>query len=90
MFFFDLGLLGLLVATDGAVSQQTIASLLAANPAGLYRLQMMQAFAGPEVLEDLGMVAAVPGAGVTAALWAAWVVLPNLASGLWIAREKTP
>ena len=90
VFFFDLGLLGLLVASEGAVSQQTIAALLVANPAGLYRLQMMQAFAGPDVLANLGMTAALPSAGAIALLWAAWLVLPNLASGAWIAREKSP
>lgn len=90
VFFFDLGLLAMLVLSDGAVPQQAIASLLLGNPAGLYRLQMMQTFAGPEVLSELGMTAALPGAGVIALLWGAWLVLPNLVSGLLLAREKAP
>jgi len=90
VFFFDLGLLAMLVLSDGAVPQQAIASLLLANPAGLYRLQMMQTFAGPEVLAELGMTAALPGAGVIALLWGAWLVVPNLVSGLLLAREKAP
>lgn len=90
VFFFDLGLLGLLVISDGAVSQGAIAGLLVANPAGLYRLAMMQTFAGPDVLRDLGMTAALPGAGVVALVWAAWAVLPSLLAGVMLAREKTP
>ena len=88
VFFYDLALLGILVISDGAVSQQTIASLVLANPAGLFRLQMMQAFAGPEVLESLGMTVALPGLGTLSLLWAAWLVLPTAASGVLLTREK--
>jgi len=88
VFFYDLGLLGLLVVSDGAVSQQTVSALVLANPAGLFRIQMMQAFAGPEVLRDLGMTAALPGFGGIAGLWAAWLVLPSVCSGILLSREK--
>lgn len=90
VFFFDLGLLALLVFSDGAVPQQAIASLLLANPAGLYRIQMMHTFAGPEVLGELGMTAALPGTAILALLWSAWIVLPNLMSGWLLEREKAP
>jgi len=90
VFFFDLGLLGMLVLSDGAVSQQLVAGLLVANPAGLYRLEMMHAFAGPEVLRELGMTAALPGAAVIGALWAGWLLVPSLISGVLLSREKVP
>jgi len=90
VFFFDLGLLALLVLSDGAVPQQAIASLVLANPAGLYRVQMMHTFAGPEVLRELGMTAALPGASVLAMIWGAWMLIPNLVSGWFLAREKSP
>ena len=48
VFFYDLALLGLLVVSDGAVSQSTIAGLVFANPAGLYRVEMMSLFAAPK------------------------------------------
>jgi Cu-processing system permease protein len=88
VFFYDLGLLGLLVITDGAISQETISRLVIANPSGLFRLQMMQAFAGPEVLRDLGMTATLPGNAATALLWGAWLVIPNVASGILLTRQK--
>jgi Cu-processing system permease protein len=88
VFFYDLGLLGILVLSDGAVSQQVISSLVVANPAGLYRVQMMQAFAGPEVLRSLGMTVALPGLGAIGLLWSGWVILPTLASGILLSRQK--
>jgi len=88
VFFYDLGLLGLLVVTDGGVSQQTVAALVVGNPAGLYRVQMMHIFAGPEVLEDLGLRTGLPGAATTWAIWAAWVFVPVLISGAVLSRRK--
>jgi Cu-processing system permease protein len=88
VFFYDLGLLGLLVITDGAISQETISTLVIANPAGLFRLQMMQAFAGPEVLQDLGMTATLPGGAGLALLWGAWLMIPSIGSGILLTREK--
>ena len=43
------------VITDGALSDATLSTLVVGNPAGLYRVQMMQAFAGPDMLQDLGL-----------------------------------
>jgi Cu-processing system permease protein len=88
VFFYDLGLLGLLVMSDGAISQGTIAQLVLSNPAGLYRVQMMQSFAGPEVLRDLGMSVSLPGARTVGLLWLAWLLLPLLASGLMMSRRQ--
>jgi len=90
VFFFDLGLLGMLVVSDGAVPQQVVAALVVANPAGLYRVGMMQVFAGPDLLGDLGMTASLPGPAWVAAIWAAWLVLPGLASGLILGKAKAP
>ena len=88
VFFYDLGLLALLVASDGAISQDTIAQLVFANPAGLFRVEMMGRFAGPEVLESLGMTVALPGRAASAAIWCAWVAGPVLLSALALARRK--
>ncbi len=88
VFFYDLALLGILVISDGAVSQQAISSLVVVNPAGLYRVQMMQALAGPEVLRNLGMTVAMPDLAAISLLWGAWLVLPTAASGMLLSREK--
>ncbi len=88
VFFYDLGLLGLLVATDGQVSQESIVSLVFANPAGLFRVEMMERFAGPEVLESLGMTVNLPGEFARAAIWGAWIVVPAALSGVFLGRQK--
>ncbi len=88
VFFYDLGLLGLLVATDGGVSQETIATLVVGNPAGLYRIQLMEQLAGPEVMEGLGLSTSLPSAGQTAAIWAAWIVGPVALSGVVLSAKR--
>lgn len=88
VFFYDLGLLGLLVATDGAVAQEAVAQLVYANPAGLFRVQMMARFAGPEVLESLGMTVGLPPTWASWSIWGAWIGLPVALSGLLLTRSR--
>jgi len=87
VFFYDLGLLGVLVISDGAVSQGVMRTLVLANPAGLFRMQMMEVFIGTQGLEQLGLTARVPSLGVLAALWSVWIVGPVLL-GDWILLRK--
>lgn len=89
VFFYDLGLLGLLVFTDGAVSTETISRMVFGNPAGLYRLEMMELFAGPELVDDLGVAVELPGTFVRAALWTAWTAIPLALSALILTRRRT-
>ncbi|MBW2465135.1 MAG: ABC transporter permease subunit [Deltaproteobacteria bacterium] len=88
VFFYDLGLLGVLVVSDGTVSQELIANLVLGNPAGLYRVTMMEAFVGPEALTDLGLVAELPSRAMRGAIWAGWIIGPALVSGLILLRKK--
>jgi len=88
VFFYDLGLLALLVGTDGAVSELTIQRLVLANPAGLFRLQMMTRFAGPAALEDLGMTVEPPTSMAVALIWGAWITVPVLLSGFLLSRRR--
>ena len=88
VFFYDLGILGLLIATDGGLSQSLVGGLVVANPAGLYRVQMMEAFAGPDFLEEMGIRAGLPGGGAVAFLWGAWLILPATLSGLLLRYRK--
>lgn len=88
VFFYDLAILGFLVATDGAISQDTVAALVVGNPTGLYRIALMDALAGPEVLEGLGLATELPGAGARAGIWAAWILIPVTLSGASLSAQK--
>ncbi len=89
VFFYDLGLLAALVATDGGLSPDTVAKLVFGNPAGLYRVEMMTRFAGPELFENLGMQLALPSATTRGAIWAAWIGGPLLLGcGALLARRS--
>lgn len=88
VFFYDMGLLGLLVATDGQIGQGVISGLVLVNPAGLYRMSMMEQLGGPEMLEGLGMASTMPGPAVLGALWGAWIALPVVASGALLLGRK--
>lgn len=88
VLFWDLGLLGLLVATDGQVPEEVIAWAIWANPAGLFRVDMLARFAGPDALADLGLTIELPSAAASVALWAAWILLPIVVSGLLLSRRK--
>lgn len=76
VFFYDLGLLALMVATDGAVGQDAISWLVVLNPTGLYRAGLLSQLVGDAALSDLGLTVTLPAAPVRAALWAAWIVGP--------------
>lgn len=88
VFFYDLGVLGLLVVTDGAISQSAVSALVVGNPSGLYRVQMIHAFAGADVLQELGLTEGLPAATTTWLLWCAWLVLPTAISGLLLSRRR--
>ena len=49
---------------------------------------MMQRFAGPDVLESLGMTVAPPGPVLVGLLWAAWIIVPLALSALLLSRQK--
>lgn len=88
VFFYDIALLGLLVATDGGVSESTIARLVVANPAGLYRIAMMQAMIGGQALSDLGLAVDLPTVAQRAGIWTAWVLGPVALSALILTKKR--
>jgi len=89
VFFYDLGLLALLVATDGAVSQGTVVWLVTLNPAGLYRCELMMQLVGQSSLEQLGLAVALPGAAVRAWVWMAWIGGPLLCGAAMLSSRRT-
>ena len=88
VFFYDLGLLGFLVATDGAVSSDTIGRLILANPAGLFRLTLVSWFSGEQAVANLGLTVGLPGLSMSGLIWAAWIAGPLLISSLLLSRRK--
>jgi len=88
VFFYDLGLLALLVGTGGAIGQGAIAWLVHLNPAGLYRMTLMARLVGTGSLSDLGLAVALPGAAAQAAIWAAWIGGPLVVGAAMLLRRR--
>lgn len=88
VFFYDLGILAALVATDGALGQDTVAWLVTLNPAGLYRSGMLVDLVGAEALAELGLTVALPSPALKGTLWAMWIVLPLFVGGLSLHRRQ--
>jgi Cu-processing system permease protein len=84
VFFYDLGILGALVVTDGAMSNALCTGLVVANPVGLYRIMMMQRFGGDNFLTGFGLESYIPGDAVSALIWSAWIVIPLLLGVLFL------
>lgn len=88
VFFYDLGLLALLVGTDGAVSQETIAWAVSANPAGLYRTHLMVELVGRAAMEDIGLTVVLPGQRTQLLIWFLWIAVPLGLGALLLSRRR--
>lgn len=88
VFFYDLGILAALVATDGALGQDVVAWLVTLNPAGLYRSGLLIDLVGAEALSQMGLTVALPSAGLKAALWTGWIAGPLLLGALSLHRRQ--
>ncbi len=82
VFFYDLGLVAVLVVTDGGLPNELVRALVLGNPAGLYRIAVLGAQLSGFAEATGGTIAQVPSIGVRGALWAAWAILPVIFSGL--------
>lgn len=89
VLFYDMGLLGLMVATDGQLPQSVVVGLVAANPAGLYRMGLLVDLVGTEALGEMGLGAALPSIPLRYGIWLAWVLLPLALGALGLARRRT-
>ncbi len=88
VFFYDLGLLALLVGADGRVSSLTIERLVAANPAGLFRVEMMSRFTAKSTLVDLG-IREQSLSRMAPLIWGLWIVMPVACSGIFLWGKKS-
>ena len=73
VFFYDLGILGALVVTDGTFSSSLCTGLVVANPVGLYRIVMIERFGGDDFFSGFGLEAYIPGPAIQSAIWIAWI-----------------
>ena len=88
VFFWDLGLLAAMVATDGALSQEMVSWAVSLNPAGLYRTGLMVDLLGRTALEEMGLVVALPGPALQGLLWAAWIGGPLALGAFLLSRPR--
>jgi Cu-processing system permease protein len=89
VFFFDLGILGLLVITDGSLSTQAVSIMVLINPAGLYRIQLMTQFTHADFLQSLGLIMSPPGLLTLFILWGSWIIVPITLSAVSINYRKS-
>ncbi len=82
VFFYDLGLVALLVATQGTLAPGLVRALVLGNPAGLYRVAVLGTQLSGMTEATGGQLAEAPGLLVRGVLWAAWATVPVLLSGL--------
>jgi Cu-processing system permease protein len=86
---YDLGLLGLLVLSDGALGKTAVAHLVIANPVGLFRLQMLAVFGATDALAGLGIAVPSPRSLTAILLWLGWIIVPLLFSGAVLSWRKS-
>lgn len=89
VILYDLGLLGLLVLSDGALGKAVVGQLVIVNPVGLFRLQMLSLFGATDSLAGLGIAVPSPRSLAAVLLWAGWIALPLLASGALLSWRKS-
>ncbi len=86
---FDLGLLGLLVATEGSVGANVFPYLLLLNPTDVFRLANLTGFEAAQAYSGLASVAArgVLAPGSLLMVMVAWAVVPFVLAA-WLFRHR--
>ena len=88
VFVWDMAVLGALVATNGALSQEIVGWLVTVNPTGLYRTALLASLVDPGALTEVGMGGFLPGALARGGLWVAWILGPLGLGALLLLRRK--
>jgi Cu-processing system permease protein len=89
VFFFDLAILGLLIVSDGAIGEEVVSSLVYANPAGLYRVEMMSYFLGSNASQVFTEGMVLPSRLVRGCIWIGWILLPLCLGGYTLNRLRS-
>lgn len=83
---FDLGIIGLVVATEGDVPMHLVNVLFYLNPTALYRLLSIDLIMNPAMIEELGLLGQIPPTPALIAALAAWALVPTAIAGWRIRR----
>jgi Cu-processing system permease protein len=88
VFFYDMGILGALVASDGAISDQWVRGLVLANPGGLYRVHLIGSLIDSATASEDTFHIAAPSLAVQTTIWLAWILGPLLLSSVFLSMQK--
>ncbi|HKJ00296.1 MAG TPA: ABC transporter permease subunit [bacterium] len=88
VILFDLGLIGLLVATGGQVPTVVVNALFLLNPTSLFRFLTLETLVGGGVLSQLGLGAQAPSLAALLGALLAWSVLPLALGGHRLLRNR--
>ena len=82
---FDLGVIGLVVSTEGDVPMDLVNLLFYLNPTALYRLLSIDLIMDQEMIQQLGLMGQIPPTVALIAALTAWSVVP-VAIAAWRIR----
>ena len=82
---FDLGVIGLVVATEGDVPMHLVSLLFYLNPTALYRLLSINLIMDEAMIQQLGLLGQIPPTAALVAAMTAWVAVPTIIAG-WRVR----
>ncbi|MFC1684862.1 ABC transporter permease [Pseudomonadota bacterium] len=74
---FDLGVIGLVVATEGDVPMHLVNLLFYLNPTALYRLLSIDLIMDQTMIEQLGLMGQIPPTAVLLVSLTAWAAVPT-------------
>jgi Cu-processing system permease protein len=83
---FDLGVIGLLVSTEGNVPMDLVNLLFYLNPTALYRLLSIDLIMDQAMIQQLGLMGQIPPTVALIGAFAAWTVVPVAIAGWCIRR----
>ncbi len=78
---FDLGIIGILVSTEGDVPMGLVNLLFYLNPTALYRLLSIDLMMDEQMITQLGLMGQIPPTSALLAAIAAWTILPTTLAG---------
>ncbi|MDH5729972.1 MAG: hypothetical protein OEZ58_13335, partial [Gammaproteobacteria bacterium] len=76
VILFDVGFIGLLVATSGELSNTIVENIFYINPASLLRFLMIQTMFDQSVINELGLQGSIPGVFSLLIALLIWSALP--------------
>lgn len=85
---FDLGVIGILVSTEGDVPMDLVNLLFYLNPTALYRLLSIDLMMDEAMIQQLGLMGQIPPTQALIAAMIAWTIIPAAIAGWRICSFK--